>query len=362
MPALFIHCRADFESDCAAEIMEQAHAEGVPGYCRAEPGTGYVLYQPLETGGASSLVRRLSLERLVFTRQWFVATARVGLPGERRAESLVAALGVGDDVPDTFSDLWVETPDSPQGRRLSRLAGALHGPVRGAWTGQGGRLNRDAEWRAHFCLAEEDRAYVGIMAPSLGAPWPSGIPRLRRPRGAPSRAALKLEEALVRFLTPEQRARSLHAGEQAVDLGAAPGGWSWVLARHGLHVVAVDNGPLHPRIESVENVRHVAADGFRYRPAHPVAWVVCDMLEQPYRVAARVAEWLVNGWARQAVVTLKLPMRKRHAMIRDIIQDWASGFEAGRSPVTVRVKHLYHNRQEVTAYLARAPGKGPARR
>ena len=56
-----------------------------------------------------------------------------------------------------------------------------------------------------------------------------GIPRLRLP-GAPSRSAAKLEEALLYFLGDEAE-RLLRGGMSAVDLGAAPGGWTWILAR-----------------------------------------------------------------------------------------------------------------------------------
>src|SRR3546814_4173496 len=39
--------------------------------------------------------------------------------------------------------------------------------------------------------------------------------------------------------------------------------------------------------------------------------MVCDMVEQPRRVAERMATWLREGWCRQAIFNLKLPMKKR---------------------------------------------------
>ncbi|MGQ0594230.1 MAG: 23S rRNA (cytidine(2498)-2'-O)-methyltransferase RlmM, partial [Gammaproteobacteria bacterium] len=53
---------------------------------------------------------------------------------------------------------------------------------------------------------------------------------------------MKLEEALVTLLGPQERGECPRAGMRAVDLGAAPGGWSWLLGRMGLWVAAVDNG------------------------------------------------------------------------------------------------------------------------
>ena len=76
-----------------------------------------------------------------------------------------------------------------------------------------------------------------------------GIPRLRFPRGAPSRSSLKLEEAWLVFLRAKERQQRLVPGMQAVDLGAAPGGWlQIVLERIGPQgrAVGVDLTPITP--------------------------------------------------------------------------------------------------------------------
>ena len=41
-------------------------------------------------------------------------------------------------------------------------------------------------------------------------------------------------------MIPEERAHELKAGMRAVDLGASPGGWLWVLAQRGIRVTAID--------------------------------------------------------------------------------------------------------------------------
>lgn len=351
--AALLFCRSGFEKDCAAEIIEQAGAVGIAGYCRTAPETGYVLFHPAAAGEAQRLHNGLALDRLVFARQWFVATARItDLGGDNRAAPLADALA--QDIESGAADLLLEVPDSAAGRAMARLAGALTQPVRAAWRSRGGDFHDDASRRLHACLVGEGEAYTGYADVVNSVPWSGGIPRLRRPRGAPSRAALKLEEALFRFLSPEARALELREGVRAVDLGAAPGGWSWVLARQGVMVTAVDNGPLDERVLATGKVEAVAEDGFRYRPPRPVEWVVCDMVEKPQRVAARIAHWLTAGWARQAIVTLKLPMRQRYRAVREILAQWDETFLEAECSVTVRAKQLYHNREEVTAYLARA--------
>jgi 23S rRNA (cytidine2498-2'-O)-methyltransferase len=71
-----------------------------------------------------------------------------------------------------------------------------------------------------------------------------GIPRLRMPRSAPSRATLKLEEAWHHFISAEEWDQRLPPGMRSVDLGAAPGGWTWQLAQRGMFVEAIDNGSM----------------------------------------------------------------------------------------------------------------------
>ena len=38
-------------------------------------------------------------------------------------------------------------------------------------------------------------------------------------------------------------------------------------------------------------VEHIRADGFHFRPQRTVDWLVCDMVEQPARIATLVGDW-----------------------------------------------------------------------
>jgi 23S rRNA (cytidine2498-2'-O)-methyltransferase len=186
--------------------------------------------------------------------------------------------------------------------------------------------------------------------PAKSAPWPQGIPRLKFPREAPSRSTLKLEEALLTLLDDGERERWLKPGMNAVDLGAAPGGWTWQLARRSLRVTAVDNGPMDRALMQSGVVTHVREDGFRFRPKKPVDWMVCDMVEQPRRIAELVARWFADGWCRHSIFNLKLPMKKRYAetmLCLDLIRSKLAS--AGRQ-VELRAKQLYHDREEITVF------------
>jgi 23S rRNA (cytidine2498-2'-O)-methyltransferase len=131
------------------------------------------------------------------------------------------------------------------------------------------------------------------------------------------------------------------------DLGAAPGGWSWVLMRNGLRVTSIDNGPLAQNLLDSGRVEHLRADGFVWSPRRTLDWMVCDMVEQPRRVASRMATWLREGWCRRTVFNLKLPMKKRWEETRQCLALFAA--EVDR-PVEWRARQLYHDREEITVF------------
>ena len=162
---------------------------------------------------------------------------------------------------------------------------------------------------------------------------------------------MKLEEALLVLLTDEERKKLLRDGMRAADLGAAPGGWTWVLTRHGLRVQSVDNGPLRQHVLDSGLVEHLRADGFTWQPQHPLDWMVCDMVEQPRRVAERMATWLREGWCRHTIFNLKLPMKKRWQETQLCLDLFA---QHAQKPLTIRAKQLYHDREEITV-LAMSP-------
>ncbi len=182
-----------------------------------------------------------------------------------------------------------------------------------------------------------------------------GIPRLRMPGGAPSRSTLKLAEAIVTFLG-ERESDLLRAGMRAVDLGAAPGGWTWQLARRGLRVTAVDNGPLKGEVLDDPLVTHLRTDGLSYLPKRPVEWMVCDIVEQPSRIAALVARWIGEGHARNAIFNLKLPMKKRYDEVRRCETIIVDALAKVRVKHTLVVRQLYHDREEVTGCIVGSPG------
>jgi 23S rRNA (cytidine2498-2'-O)-methyltransferase len=181
-----------------------------------------------------------------------------------------------------------------------------------------------------------------------------GIPRLKFPKAAPSRSTLKLEEAFYTFLTPEEQASMLRRGMSAVDLGASPGGWTFQLASRGIRVEAVDNGPMDKALLKSGLVRHVKTDGFSYRPRRPVDWMVCDIVDQPRRIARLAGQWIARGSCDSTIFNLKLPMKKRYeevGLCLDLIKAELAK-SADNKIYSILIKQLYHDREEVTGFIA----------
>jgi 23S rRNA (cytidine2498-2'-O)-methyltransferase len=140
---------------------------------------------------------------------------------------------------------------------------------------------------------------------------------------------------------------------RAVDLGAAPGGWTWLLASRGLRVSAVDNARLQGAVASDPLVTHLRADGLTFRPRRPVDWLVCDIADQPSRIATVVANWMANAWARRAIFNLKLPMKKRYDEVQRCQGIVAARLARAEGRFELRFRQLYHDREEITGYCAR---------
>lgn len=325
---------------------------------RAERGSGHVVYAGIDGVAAS---RALPWRDLIFARQKLVLLAQLRAldPRDRITPILHALMRVLQEAarsPATpFGELLVEHPDSDAGKPLAGLARSFANALRPALRKAGLLATRqdDARPRLHVCFVAGDQAFLAWSDPRDSSPWPLGIPRLRMHADAPSRSALKLEEAFQVLLDDEERQRLLQPDMRAADLGAAPGGWTWVLTRQGLRVTAIDNGPLRPHVLESGRVEHLRADGFAWQPPRPLDWMVCDMVEQPRRVAERMATWIREGWCRHTIFNLKLPMKKRWQETQLCLRLFAEG---AQKPVTVRARQLFHDREEITV-LATAAGQ-----
>lgn len=343
-------CRSGFEKELAGELDLLAQNLGMNGYVRAREGDAYVVYHSVEPVPWSELAPHCNWLSLVFARQVMPWFGRVDdLPERDRATPIVE---VAASAGHRFSSLVLETPDTDEAKQQSGFCRRFTPHLKEALTRASlFRVKSQTLPELHVLFTDARTAWLAACLPGQAAPWPMGIPRLRMPREAASRSTLKLAEAILGMLNEEERSVHMRAGQRAIDLGAAPGGWTWQLAHRGLHVTSIDNGPMAESVMATGMVTHLRADGFTWRPPRPVDWLVCDMVEQPSRIASLVAEWVATGRCKRAIFNLKLPMKRRLDAIeqcRSLIHKRV--VQAG--PYELRIKHLYHDREEVTAFLA----------
>lgn len=210
---------------------------------------------------------------------------------------------------------------------------------------EGGKPPVDLETPEQVCSVEifQDLCYMGMNPAEHLLRKELRRMRLWAPGGRPiSRAELKLREAIRQFEL------ELPEGARALDLGAAPGGWTRVLAEHAAEVVAVDPGDLDERVESLPNVTHLRCRTEELDPAQIGHFdlLVNDMNMEPQRSAELMCEMapLLQPGA-VAVMTIKFTTRQRSRHIREALA------VLERCYGEIEVLRMPHNAKETTAVM-----------
>lgn len=161
---------------------------------------------------------------------------------------------------------------------------------------------------------------------------------------APSSAYRKLVEALGWMTTRPG------PDDVVLDLGAAPGGWSYVALANGAEVLAYDRADLARSVAEHPRLKHVRQDAFTSAPLNEASWLLCDVIDAPERSLELIERALACETLKAMVVTVKLkppvalgPVSAAKGLVRD----------ARRRGWTGRVKHLVHNKHEVTVMAQR---------
>lgn len=356
MERLVAFCRPGFEVDAGRELTEAAASAGAFGYFEPEAQTGFVIFNLPGPATAIDLLNRLPVDHLVFVRDWFVVIADIALPPADRVGAVIDALNESRAANTACSRVEIRLTETNTDRDLGNFARKWVPPLSRALREVSlldADQKADAPGRLELLLLSFDRVIAGVSLAGNRARYVSGIVRLRLPAAAPSRSALKLEEAWKVFLPAGQELDYLGGGKSAVDLGAAPGGWTWQLVRQGMLVTAVDNGPMDPDLMASGQVTHIREDGYFWKPKRSVDWMVCDIVDHPRRTANMVVEWLGAKLCRYVIVNLKLPMKKRYdewLICRDILE---TGLKQSDMAFRVKARHLYHDREEITCFIER---------
>ena len=192
----------------------------------------------------------------------------------------------------------------------------------------------------------------------------------------PNRAYLKLWEALIYFgETPEKN-------NVCMDLGACPGGWTWVLQSFGSKVIAVDKAPLDKNISQLPGVYFLEQSAFALdfknlaclnfvsqfagegRKNHalvsPLAGetgqravvllgregvidlLVCDIACYPDKLLTQLLKWIESGKIKKIISTIKLQGQIDEKILEDL-----NNF---KNIPNIKIKQLWQNKHELTLF------------
>lgn len=217
-------------------------------------------------------------------------------------------------------------------------------PWQAAMTAPGGAAQR-GELVADVIVSPGEPAWLGLhVQDEHHLAHPGGAIPVDMPADAPSRAYAKIEEAIAWAQLP------VEAGQVALEIGAAPGGALYALARRGLEAYGVDSAELAPNVAALPRVHHlkmkVGALRWEQLPAR-VDWLLVDVnlapqvaLHEVARIAPPLREKL-----RGAVFTLKL---NEPAFVAELPR-LAERIVEMLPGTSVRMRHLPSNRREICA-------------
>ncbi|PHQ80676.1 MAG: SAM-dependent methyltransferase [Coxiella sp. (in: Bacteria)] len=151
----------------------------------------------------------------------------------------------------------------------------------------------------------------------------------------PNRAYLKLWEALSLLQ------RHPKPGDTAIDVGASPGGWTYVLQSLGAQVTAIDKAPLDSRIAYRPGVITKQQSAFSLSPddVDHIDWFVGDIACYPDKLYRWLLPWIESGKVSQFIMTLKLQG-----------EDDLNTIAPFQKIPNTRILHLQQNKHEVTLF------------
>ena len=311
------------------------------------------------SGDLASLISRAVEERPTFVRHLAPVQTVVSLHNN---EQDVGALAVAIAELPTFAMLergqrfavqtrFAQASDQSASIKCAYGSGYLNQQLASAFAEETGAVESIKKPQVVVSVLCADlQAYAAIsLARDNLSDWPGGMRHYAQLPEQISRAEFKLLEALETFGV------SLPDKGDALDLGAAPGGWTRLLRDARMHVVAVDPARLDARLGGrLEHYRGYAEDYIEEAVARRKKF---DVITNDMRMDAREAARLLvqaktclrpDGFI---ISTLKLP----HAAIdidpsrnlNEALRLLAKHFGV------VQAKQLFHNRQEVTVIAAK---------
>ncbi|MDR1689846.1 MAG: hypothetical protein LBS21_14760 [Clostridiales bacterium] len=186
--------------------------------------------------------------------------------------------------------------------------------------------------------------YAGLSSPEFNmSKWSGGAPMYSKTEPFISRAEFKLTEAMEVFGVSFKKESS------ALDLGAAPGGWSKILINAGLKVTSVDPAILSEALAGkVTHVKATAQQFFRNISERECKFdVITNDMKIDYNEAIDIlfeAEKFLSGKGI-IITTFKLPEKNQQKTAYKAVEILAGKYDVKGA------RRLFHNRSEVCVVL-----------
>lgn len=172
-----------------------------------------------------------------------------------------------------------------------------------------------------------------LASPQCSSPMPNGAWNFVEDKeNPPSRAYLKLWEFFTRFGVHPTK------DDLCLDLGASPGGWTFVLAELAKEVVAFDRSVLSDNVMALPNVSFIKKDAFSVDIGEfkDLRWVFSDVICYPEKLLLFAQKCLEKAPDANFVFTIKLQGDDNSEAIR------------GFAKLPGDVVHLSQNKHELT--------------
>jgi 23S rRNA (cytidine2498-2'-O)-methyltransferase len=176
-----------------------------------------------------------------------------------------------------------------------------------------------------------------LASASCSSLYPNGeISFEERKEGPPSRAYLKLWEALT------LSGKHPKPGDKCLEIGASPGGWTWVLANLKADILCVDRSPLTPGVAAMPGVHFKSGDAFAITPSNagPFDWIFSDVACYPEKLLEWLTPWIDSGKCKNFICTLKFQGDNSYTIAHEFVKIPGS-----------RLIHLGYNKHELTWIL-----------
>ena len=223
MEARFYYATCQFGAEKAvkAEVLAE-----LPSLRFAFSRPGFITFKEVEPGK-----KPLSLKKSIFARQWGMVLGQVKEPGGMR--------GLLEQIPDQAfvhafdRDLHVPGDEPDDFVQHSQI----HGILKSFGLDLDMVTDQSTKGETVFDLIWIDESHVFLGCHVHGdrdCGYPGNIPLIDLPAKSPSRAYLKIEEAILRFQPKMKK------GMNVLEVGCSPGGATTAMSLRGFNVTGVD--------------------------------------------------------------------------------------------------------------------------